>query len=164
MLSHKEPPLRILAMLTRHFRQLWQVKEARALSKDVQVIQKELSLLTDRLQKINESLTEVTNVMRKNINDLLEKGETLEAVEATQRFRLIQSAGTLDAASTADIVIEAVFEDLTLKKTIFGRLDRIVRPGAILATNTSTLDVDAIAALLKPHLVVEIEAYAILPE
>jgi DNA polymerase-3 subunit delta len=44
MLSHKEPPLRILAMLTRHFRQLWQVQEARALSKDVHTIQKELSL------------------------------------------------------------------------------------------------------------------------
>lgn len=84
-------------------------------------------------------------VAERTYERMVERG-TLETVEATQRFRLIQPAGTLDAASTADIVIEAVFEDLTLKKTIFGRLDRIVRPGAILATNTSTLDVDAIAA------------------
>lgn len=51
-----------------------------------------------------------------------------------------------DALAQSDLVIEAVFEDLAVKREVFARLDRIARPGAILATNTSSLDVDAIAA------------------
>ncbi len=56
--------------------------------------------------------------------------------------------GTSDIADTrdADIVIEAVFEDMDLKKEVFAKLDGICKPGAILATNTSTLDIDEIAA------------------
>ncbi|MDA0304988.1 MAG: 3-hydroxyacyl-CoA dehydrogenase NAD-binding domain-containing protein [Proteobacteria bacterium] len=56
--------------------------------------------------------------------------------------------GTLDVADIkdADIVIEAVFEDMDLKKEIFATLDKVCKPGAILATNTSTMDIDAIAA------------------
>jgi 3-hydroxyacyl-CoA dehydrogenase len=49
----------------------------------------------------------------------------------------------------ADLIIEAVFENMALKKEIFGKLDRIAKPGAIIATNTSTLDVDEIAAQTK---------------
>ena len=49
-------------------------------------------------------------------------------------------------SAEADLVIEAVFEDMALKKEIFAKLDRVAKPGAMLATNTSTLDVDAIAA------------------
>ncbi len=58
---------------------------------------------------------------------------------------------TLDfnALADADLVIEAVFEDMDLKKSIFERLDTIAKPGAILASNTSYLDVDAIAAKTK---------------
>jgi 3-hydroxyacyl-CoA dehydrogenase len=57
-------------------------------------------------------------------------------------------AGTLDYAdmADADLVVEAVFEDMGLKKRVFARLDEVCRAGAILATNTSTLDVDEIAA------------------
>ena len=57
-------------------------------------------------------------------------------------------AGTLDYAdmADADLVVEAVFEDMGLKKKVFARLDEVCRAGAILATNTSTLDVDEIAA------------------
>ena len=59
--------------------------------------------------------------------------------------------GTLDMESFADcdLVIEAVFEDMDLKKRIFSDLDRIMKPGAILATNTSALNIDAIASTTK---------------
>ncbi len=52
----------------------------------------------------------------------------------------------LEAAAAADIVVEAVFEEMGLKKEIFGQLDHIARPDAVLATNTSYLDADEIAA------------------
>jgi 3-hydroxyacyl-CoA dehydrogenase len=60
---------------------------------------------------------------------------------------LIKGSLDLDAViGDADIVIEAVFENMSIKKEIFAKLDKLAKPGAILATNTSTLDVDAIAA------------------
>jgi 3-hydroxyacyl-CoA dehydrogenase len=65
--------------------------------------------------------------------------------QAEKRFGLIKGALGLEAAADADMVIEAVFEDMGLKTQIFGELDRIAKPGAVLATNTSTLDVDEIA-------------------
>jgi 3-hydroxyacyl-CoA dehydrogenase len=60
-----------------------------------------------------------------------------------ERFR---SSSDFESVRDADLVIEAVFENMAIKKEVFGRLDAICRPGAILATNTSTLDVDEIAA------------------
>ena len=59
--------------------------------------------------------------------------------------------GTLqaEALAEADVVIEAVFEDLSLKKKIFATLDQVAKPGAVLATNTSTLDVEEIAAATR---------------
>jgi 3-hydroxyacyl-CoA dehydrogenase len=62
--------------------------------------------------------------------------------------RVALIAGTTDwnVIADTDIVIEAVFEDLALKKEIFAKLDKIAKPGTLLASNTSTLDVDAIAA------------------
>ena len=65
--------------------------------------------------------------------------------QAEKRFGLIKGAIGLEAAADADMIIEAVFEDMALKKKIFAELDRIAKPGAVLATNTSTLDVDEIA-------------------
>lgn len=58
---------------------------------------------------------------------------------------------TLDYAqiADADIVIEAVFEDMAVKQTVFEKLDQVMKPGAILASNTSTLDVDRIAAFTR---------------
>jgi 3-hydroxyacyl-CoA dehydrogenase len=57
---------------------------------------------------------------------------------------------SVDLADLAgcDLVIDAAFEDLDVKLDVFGRLDRVVKPGAILATNTSTLDVNRIAAAM----------------
>jgi 3-hydroxyacyl-CoA dehydrogenase len=71
---------------------------------------------------------------------------TLPPDEAQKRADLITGRAALDAVGDAELIIEAVFEDMALKKTIFRDLDRLAKPGAVLATNTSTLDVDAIAA------------------
>jgi len=59
--------------------------------------------------------------------------------------------GTLSYAdlAQADIVVEAVFEDMAVKEKVFTQLDEVMKPGAILASNTSTLDVDQIAAFTK---------------
>ncbi len=79
----------------------------------------------------------------------------LGAEEMERRIGLIAGAVGLDAAGEADVVIEAVFEDMDLKRRVFAELDRVAKPGALLATNTSTLDVDAIAgATSRPQDVV----------
>ncbi len=71
---------------------------------------------------------------------------TLSPEEKQRRIGLIAGRTGLEAAADADIVIEAVFEDMAVKKSIFGELDRITAPGVILATNTSYLDVNEIAS------------------
>jgi 3-hydroxyacyl-CoA dehydrogenase len=70
----------------------------------------------------------------------------LSQQEMDRRMALIQPAASMDELGDADVVIEAVYENLDLKKEIFSKLDSIMKPGALLATNTSGLDVDAIAA------------------
>jgi 3-hydroxyacyl-CoA dehydrogenase len=71
---------------------------------------------------------------------------TLSDSERVARQGLIDGKTDLAALSHADLIVEAVFEDMTVKTDIFARLDRIAKPDAILATNTSALDVDTIAA------------------
>ncbi len=73
------------------------------------------------------------------------RGKLLPA-DITERMALLSPTLHLEDVADCDLVIEAVFEDLSLKQELFGKLDRIVRPGALLATNTSYLDVDVIAA------------------
>ena len=86
-------------------------------------------------------------------------GLTVDEVEA----RLARIAGTTDLAAVADadIVIEAVFEDMAVKQQVFGALDRIVKPGAVLATNTSYLDIDALArGTSRPDAVVGVHFFS----
>lgn len=64
--------------------------------------------------------------------------------EKARRMGLIKGSLDYNDFKDADVIIEAVFEDMKLKKEIFGRLDKIAKPGAVLATNTSTLDVEEI--------------------
>jgi 3-hydroxyacyl-CoA dehydrogenase len=92
--------------------------------------------------------------------ELLDKGvarikETLEAnarrgriteAQAGDRFAKLTPSLKMEDLGQADLIIEAVYENLALKKEIFAKLDKIAKPGAIVATNTSTLDVNAIAA------------------
>jgi 3-hydroxyacyl-CoA dehydrogenase len=73
----------------------------------------------------------------------------ITAAQAADRFAKLTPSLEMADLGQADLIIEAVFENMALKKEVFGKLDRIAKPGAILATNTSTLDVDAIAAETK---------------
>ena len=66
-----------------------------------------------------------------------------------RRIGLITGVTELEAVGSADVVIEAVFEEMDLKKRVFSDLDRLAKPNALLATNTSTLDVDEIARATK---------------
>ena len=87
-------------------------------------------------------------VIRKNYENTAKKGRiTQEQVE--QRMALIQPTLSYDDLSDVDLVIEAVFENMDVKKAVFTELDRVCKPGAILATNTSTLDVNRIASFTK---------------
>jgi 3-hydroxyacyl-CoA dehydrogenase len=71
------------------------------------------------------------------------------AEQATALIGNLSSGVDLQALAQADLVIEAVFENMGVKKEVFGKLDAICKPGAILASNTSTLDLDEIAAATK---------------
>lgn len=86
--------------------------------------------------------------IRVNYAGSVKRGKLTEA-EMDTRLALI--AGTVNIAdvATADLVIEAVFEDMNLKQKLFRQLDEYARPGAILATNTSGLDIDEIASVTK---------------
>jgi 3-hydroxyacyl-CoA dehydrogenase len=76
----------------------------------------------------------------------------LGADEMERRMALINGVTEFDAVGAADVVIEAVFEEMDLKKRVFAELDRVAKPDAVLATNTSTLDVDEIArATMRPQ-------------
>ena len=79
----------------------------------------------------------------------------LSQADYEKRKTLLQGSTSLDVVKDADIVIEAIFEDMGAKKELFAKLDGLARPGVVLASNTSTLDVDAIAsATQRPELVV----------
>ncbi len=69
--------------------------------------------------------------------------------EVDRRMGLITGTVDIEQAAGADAVIEAVFEEMEIKKEVFGKLDRIAKPDALLATNTSYLDVNQIAAMTK---------------
>jgi 3-hydroxyacyl-CoA dehydrogenase len=92
----------------------------------------------------DDALAAAAAKIRRTIESQVERGRISGEV-AQSRMALLSVAGRLDAAATVDLVIEAVFEDLEVKRSVFAELGRIARPDAILATNTSTLDVDAIA-------------------
>jgi 3-hydroxyacyl-CoA dehydrogenase len=79
----------------------------------------------------------------------------LSAEDYAKRRALLTGSTDWNVVKEADLVIEAVFEDMGVKKEVFAKLDALARPGVVLASNTSTLDIDAIAAATKrPELVV----------
>jgi len=87
-------------------------------------------------------------IIRKNYAATVSKGR-LKQEEMDRRMGLIKETIKLEEAKDADIIVEAVFERMDVKQDVFKKLDAIAKPGAILATNTSTLDVDQIAAATK---------------
>lgn len=106
------------------------------------------------VERDRASLDRGLAVVRRNYERTAARGG-VTAADAEARMGLI--GGSLDLADTAgaDLVIEAVFEDMDLKKRVFAALDAVAKPGAVLATNTSGLDVNAIAAVTsRPESVV----------
>jgi 3-hydroxyacyl-CoA dehydrogenase len=101
-----------------------------------------------------ELLDRGLSTIRKNYAATVQKGR-LTQQQMDERMALIQPTLTYDRFKEADIVVEAVFEEMALKKKVFAELDQVTRPDAILASNTSTLDVDAIAsATSRPRQVI----------
>ena len=95
-----------------------------------------------------EALARGRDLIEKNYATSVSRG-SISQEQADQRLSLI--TGVVDYADLAecDIVIEAVFEDMDIKQEVFRKLDAVMKPGAVLATNTSTLDIDKIAEVLK---------------
>lgn len=100
------------------------------------------------LETKQEALDRGLATIRKNYEAQVKKGK-LKQDKYEQRMALLTSTLSYDDIKDADMVIEAVFEELGVKETVFKKLDEVMKPGAILASNTSTLDVDKIAAFTK---------------
>jgi 3-hydroxyacyl-CoA dehydrogenase len=95
-----------------------------------------------------EALDRGTGVMRKNYEATASKGRmTAEQVEKAMGY--LQPTLDFAALADCDLIIEAVYENMDVKKEIFGRLDKIAKPGAILASNTSYLNINEIAASIS---------------
>src|SRR6202011_713345 len=92
--------------------------------------------------------------IQKNYANSVKRGRFTQEF-ADERLRLIQPTLSYDGFAKVDMVVEAVFEGMALKKEVFGELDRVCKPGAILASNTSTLNIDEIAsATSRPQAVI----------
>jgi 3-hydroxyacyl-CoA dehydrogenase len=97
------------------------------------------------LEMQQDALDRGVATIRKNYEAQVKKGK-LTAEKLAQRMALLATTLAYDDLKEADLVIEAVFEDMGVKQAVFQQLDRVMKPGAILASNTSTLNLDTIAA------------------
>ena len=100
------------------------------------------------LETKQEALDRGVATIRRNYESQVKKGK-LKADRFEQRMALLSTSLSYDDLKDADLIIEAVFEEMGVKEAVFRKLDEIARPGAILASNTSTLDVDRIAAFTQ---------------
>jgi 3-hydroxyacyl-CoA dehydrogenase len=100
------------------------------------------------LEVNKEALDRGLAAIRRNYEASARRGK-LALAQVEERTALVRPALAHDEIASADIVVEAVFEDLAVKEEVFRRLDEVMKPGAILATNTSTLDVDRIATFTR---------------
>ncbi len=95
-----------------------------------------------------EALDRGLGVVRKNYEATASRGR-LTMPDVEKRMGLISGTTDWSKIADADIVVEAVFEEMPIKKEVFAKIDGICKPGAVLATNTSTLDVDEIASATR---------------
>ncbi|MBX3602088.1 MAG: enoyl-CoA hydratase/isomerase family protein [Rubrivivax sp.] len=100
------------------------------------------------LETKQEALDRGLGVMRKNYEAQVKKGK-LKPEKLEERWALLKGTLSYDDIKDADLVIEAVFEEMGVKEKVFTTLDEVMKPGAILASNTSTLDLDRIASFTK---------------
>jgi 3-hydroxyacyl-CoA dehydrogenase len=99
-------------------------------------------------------------VIRKNYENSAKKGK-LTAEQVEKRMALITPVLGLEALSSVDLIIEAVYESMDIKKDVFGKLDKIAKKGAILASNTSFLDLDIIAkSTTRPESVIGLHFFS----
>lgn len=98
------------------------------------------------LETSDEALQRGVGIIRRNYERTMSKGK-LTQEQFDERMALISATLNYADLSNVDMVIEAVFENMEIKKTVFTELDTVCKAGAILATNTSTLNVDEIAAV-----------------
>jgi 3-hydroxyacyl-CoA dehydrogenase len=97
------------------------------------------------VEMTQEALDRGTGTMRKNYEASAAKGK-LTAEQVDKAMGALSPTLEFEALADCDLIIEAVYEEMAVKKEIFGRLDKVAKPGAILASNTSYLNVDEIAA------------------
>jgi 3-hydroxyacyl-CoA dehydrogenase len=95
-----------------------------------------------------EALDKGLGIIKKNYEGSLKKGK-LKQEDLDKRLGLLSSSLTYAALKDADLIIEAVFEDMGVKKQVFNNIDEVAKPGAILASNTSTLDLNEIASFTR---------------
>ena len=95
-----------------------------------------------------ESLDRGTGLMRKNYEATAAKGK-LTVDQVSKAMGILTPTLDFSALADCDLIIEAVYENMDVKKEVFGRLDKIAKPGAILASNTSYLNIDEIAASIS---------------
>jgi 3-hydroxyacyl-CoA dehydrogenase len=100
------------------------------------------------IEMAQEALDRGLGIVRKNYEATAARGR-LTAADVEKRMGLITGTTDFTAAADADMVVEAVFEEMPVKKEVFAKLDALCKPDAVLATNTSTLDVDEIASATK---------------
>ncbi|WP_269716115.1 3-hydroxyacyl-CoA dehydrogenase NAD-binding domain-containing protein [Caulobacter sp. NIBR2454] len=107
-----------------------------------------------------ENLERGVGVIRKNYENTAKKGR-LKPEDVETRMGLLTPSMNLEDLADCDLIIEAVFELMEIKKDVFGKLDKIAKPGAILATNTSYLNVDEIAqATSRPESVIGLHFFS----
>jgi 3-hydroxyacyl-CoA dehydrogenase len=100
------------------------------------------------LEMKQDALDRGLATIRKNYESQVKKGK-LKPEKYEQRMALLSTTLSYDDLNEADLVIEAVFEEIGVKEAVFKELDRVMKPGAILASNTSTLDLNKIASFTK---------------
>ncbi len=100
------------------------------------------------VETTQEALTRGLDIIAKNYKNTVARGG-LKPEEMDKRLGLIKGTTDIGSVKDADLVIEAVFEEMEIKKQVFGKLDQLTRSDAILATNTSYLDVNTIAQSTK---------------
>ena len=100
------------------------------------------------LEMQQDALDRGVATIRKNYENTAKKGR-MTPDEVEQRMSLVKPTLSYDDLKGADIVVEAVFEDMAVKEVVFKKLDDVMQAGAILASNTSTLDVNQIAAFTR---------------
>ena len=96
------------------------------------------------LEMKQEALDKGLGIVRRNYENSMKKGK-LKPEQLEQRLGLVTPTLSYDAFTDVDLVIEAVFENMDVKRTVFEALDKVCKPGAILASNTSYLNIDRIA-------------------